>query len=483
MSASAQADLLRFPPGFWWGAATAAYQIEGAAKEGGRTPSIWDTFAATPGKVVGGETGERAADHYHRYGQDVMLMAELGLDAYRFSVSWPRVQPTGRGRINPSGAAFYDRLVDALLAASIRPVLTLYHWDLPQELEDVGGWTNRDTAYRFADYARLVGERLGDRVELWTTLNEPWCSAFLGYGSGEHAPGRTDPAAALTAAHHLLLGHGLGVQALRATLPATSEVSLVVNLTTIRAASGSVADLEAARRIDGLQNRLFLDPLLRGGYPADVLADTGHLTDWSFVGPDDLAIIGTPTDLLGVNYYQPTLVAAGAHPTDPPPSPYPGCADVRFVPHPHPVTAMGWPVDPGGLRELLLRLHREYPGVSLVITENGAAYEDRPVDGAVHDPDRVRYLHSHLTAVHEALAAGVDVRGYFVWSLLDNFEWAFGYGKRFGIVYVDYATQERTWKDSAHWYRNVIRSGGVPPAADGPGHRVGRGRSAGGRRA
>ncbi len=456
------AERLSFPPGFWWGAATAAYQIEGAAKEDGRTPSIWDTFAATPGKVAGGDTGEEAADHYNRYAQDIALMVELGLDAYRFSVSWPRVQPTGRGSVNDAGAGFYDRLVDELLAANIRPVLTLYHWDLPQELEDAGGWTSRDTAYRFADYAGLVAQRLGDRVELWTTLNEPWCSAFLGYGSGEHAPGRTDPAGALTAAHHLMLGHGLGVQALRSELPATSKVSLVINMTPIRAATASPADREAARRVDGLQNRFFLDPLLRGTYPADVIADTAQFCDWSFVDPWDLPTISAPIDLLGINYYQPTLVRAGTRPAAAPPTAYPGCEDVRFPEQPHPVTAMGWPVDATGLRELLLRLHRDYPGTPLLITENGAAYDDRPTDGAVHDPERVAYLHSHLVAAHEAVAAGVDLRGYFVWSLLDNFEWAWGYGKRFGIVYVDYASQERTWKDSAHWYRDVIRSGGVP---------------------
>jgi beta-glucosidase len=462
VDAQAQATRRRlFPPGFWWGAATAAYQIEGAVKMDGRTPSIWDTFAATPGKVVGGDTGEEAADHYHRYAHDIATMVELGLSAYRFSVSWPRIQPTGRGPVNAAGAGFYDRLVDELLEAGIRPVLTLYHWDLPQELEDAGGWTDRDTAYRFAEYAALVAGRLGDRVPTWTTLNEPWCSAFLGYASGDHAPGRTDPAAALRAAHHLLLGHGLAVRALRAALSAGRQVSLVLNLSAIRSVSAAAADRDAARRIDGLLNRLFLDAVVHGRYPADVRADTAALTDWSFVDDGDPAVVATPIDLLGINYYHPNLVGAGRNGGGP--SPWPGAADVRFHEMPVPRTAMGWPVDASGLREVLLRLHREYPGVPLVITENGAAYDDRPApDGAVHDPDRVSYLHSHLTAAHEAITAGVDLRGYFVWSLLDNFEWAHGYGKRFGIVHIDYSTQRRTWKDSAHWYRDVIAAGGVP---------------------
>jgi beta-glucosidase len=454
------ASRLLFPPGFWWGAATAAYQIEGAVKLDGRTPSIWDTFAATPGKVAGGDTGEEAADHYHRYADDIATMVELGLSSYRFSVSWPRVQPTGSGPVNAAGAGFYDRLVDELLAAGIRPALTLYHWDLPQELEDAGGWTNRDTAYRFAEYAELVARALGDRVPLWTTLNEPWCSAFLGYASGVHAPGRTDPAASLRAAHHLLLGHGLGVQALRAALPAGPELSVVLNLSPVRPATGSEPDRQAARRIDGLHNRLFLDAVVHGQYPTDVRADTAALTDWSFVELGDPATISTPIDLLGLNYYQPTVAAAGP-PTDAS-TPFPGCTDVRFPEVDGPRTAMGWAVDAGGLRELLLRLHRDYPGIPLVVTENGAAYPDeRSADGAVHDPDRVAYLREHLTAAHEAMLAGVDLRGYFVWSLLDNFEWAYGYAKRFGIVHVDYATQQRTWKDSAHWYRDVIAAGGV----------------------
>jgi beta-glucosidase len=461
---TAATDRLAFPADFWWGAATAAYQIEGSVDADGRTASIWDRFAATPGRVAGGDTGEPAADHYRRYRQDVALMAELGLTAYRFSVSWPRVQPHGRGGENPAGGAFYDRLVDELLAAGIRPVVTLYHWDLPQELEDAGGWTGRDTAYRFADYAGLVAARLGDRVDLWTTVNEPWCAAFLGYGSGVHAPGGTDPADALSAMHHLLLGHGLGVRAIRAALPG-AQTSLVLNLGAIRSASDQPADLDAARRVDGLINRVFLDPVLRGEYPPDVLADTATVCDWAFLRDGDLEIIGTPIDALGVNYYQPSLVGAAATPAPPGPSPWPAGEGVAFHPAPGPVTDMGWPIDPSGLREILLRIRRDYGDLPLFVAENGAAYPDRVgPDGRVVDPERIGYLRSHLAAAHEALSAGVDLRGYFVWSLLDNFEWAEGYAKRFGIVHVDYETQVRTWKESAHWYRGVIAAGGLPAA-------------------
>ena len=482
-------DRLTFPAGFCWGAATAAYQIEGGAKEDGRTPSIWDTFADTPGAVAGGDTGEVAADHYHRYAEDVALMRELGLHAYRFSVSWPRVQPTGRGLANPAGLDFYDRLVDQLLAVGITPMLTLYHWDLPQELEDAGGWPHRETAYRFADYATLVAGRLGDRVPQWTTINEPWCAGFLGYASGEHAPGRTEPAASLAAVHHLLLGHGLAVKALRAGLPSHARASLVLNLATVRAAGPTEADLDAVRRVDGLANRLFLDPVIAGQYPTDVLDDLAHLTDWSFVHSGDLATIATPIDLLGFNYYQPTLVGAASSPANgtpadantapegqrrlivqapdagTAPSAWPGCEGVQFHPAPGPVTAMGWPVDATGLRDVLLRVHRDYPGLPLMVTENGAAYPDDLADGAVHDRDRIAYLSSHLAAVHEAVRSGVDLRGYLVWSLLDNFEWAWGYAQRFGIVHVDYQDQRRTLKDSAHWFADVIRHNG--PMVDG----------------
>jgi beta-glucosidase len=455
------ASPLLFPTDFWWGAATAAYQIEGASKLDGRTPSIWDTYAATPGKVHDGDTGEEATDHYHRFAHDIALMSTLGLRSYRFSVAWPRIQPGGRGPANRSGLDFYDRLVDALLAAGIAPATTLYHWDLPQELEDAGGWTVRDTALRFADYAAMVAERLGDRVALWTTLNEPWCSAFLGYGSGDHAPGRTDPGDALRAAHHLLLAHGLGTRALRSTLPAGALVSLVLNLGAVRVAGSTEADAAAARKVDGLINRIFLDPVLRGHYPADIIDDTSSLVDWAMVRPEDLAAISSPIDVLGVNYYQPSLVGAAAVARPAGPSAWPGCEDVAFHQVPAPVTAMGWPIDATGLRDILLRVRADYGDLPLMVTENGAAYDDEVVGGAVHDDARVAYLRAHVAAAHEAMRAGVDLRGYFVWSLLDNFEWSYGYSQRFGLVHVDYATQARTLKDSAYWYRDVIARGGL----------------------
>ncbi|MBW8485571.1 GH1 family beta-glucosidase [Actinomadura parmotrematis] len=446
-----------FPEGFVWGAATAAYQIEGAAAEDGRTPSIWDTYSHTPGRVLDGDTGDVAADHYHRWREDVATMAELGLGAYRFSLSWSRLLPGGRP--NPRGLDFYSRLVDALLERGIAPVATLYHWDLPQEIEDAGGWPVRETAERFAEYAAYAGRVLGDRVHTWTTLNEPWCSAFLGYGSGVHAPGRTDPADALAAAHHLNLAHGLGVRALRAEAPG-ARCSITLNMHHTR------GDAEAVRKVDGVANRIFLDPVLGRGYPEDVRADTAAITGWGFVRDGDEAAIAAPLDVLGVNYYSPTLVKlwdgtgprASAHGhAGSAASPFPGCEDVDFPPQPGPYTAMGWPVDATGLTEVLVRLHRDYPGVPLMVTENGAAYPDRvDAGGAVHDADRVAYLRDHIEAVGAALAAGADVRGYFAWSLMDNFEWSYGYSKRFGLLHVDYPTGTRTWKDSAHWYRERI---------------------------
>ncbi|GAA0458339.1 GH1 family beta-glucosidase [Streptomyces sp. NPDC046215] len=462
---------VNFPPGFLWGAATAAYQIEGAADEGDRTPSIWDTFSRTPGKVLGGDTGDTATDHYHRRSEDVRLMAELGLGAYRFSVSWPRVQPTGRGPASRAGLDFYRALVDDLLDHGITPVLTLYHWDLPQELESAGGWPERGTAHRFADYAHLVAKALGDRVELWTTLNEPWCSAFLGYGSGVHAPGRTSDLAALRAAHHLNLAHGLGAQALRAALPSRARISVALNPAAVRARTDAPGDLDARRRIDALATRIFTGPLLDGAYPADLLADTARITDWSFVHSGDLDAIGHSLDALGINYYAPSLVAAA---TDNAPlradghggerSPWPGAEGVAFHRPPGKRTAMDWSVDPTGLHDLLMRFTREAPGLPLMVTENGAAYDDKPDgSGAVHDPERIAYLHAHLDAVRRAIADGADVRGYFLWSLMDNFEWAYGYSKRFGAVYVDYATQARTLKSSARWYAQVVRTGQLPP--------------------
>ena len=474
-TAVASNDARAFPPGFRWGVATAAYQIEGGATADGRGRSIWDTFSHTPGRVAGGHTGDVAADHYHRYRDDVQLMRHLGLQGYRFSVSWPRIQPRGSGATNPSGLDFYSRLVDELLGAGIEPLVTLYHWDLPQPLEDAGGWPLRDTALRFRDYAGLLAATLGDRVRQWTTLNEPWCSAFLGYASGVHAPGRVEPAASLAAHHHLMLGHGLAAAGLRDALPADSQVSITLNLADVRAVSGA-ADDAAARLIDGLANRIFLDPLLRGFYPHDVVAATSGLTDWAFVRDGDLAAIRAPLDFLGVNYYAPTFVRAFTGAGEPEradghgggASAWPGADRVEFPHQPGlPRTAMGWPIDPSGLTNVLTRVHRDY-GITTVVTENGAAFEEETTPaGEVLDGDRTAYLRGHVSAVLDAIEAGADVRGYYVWSLLDNFEWAYGFDKRFGIVHVDYATQERRLKASARWYAGVIASGGRLPD---PGH-------------
>ncbi|MEY9907301.1 beta-glucosidase [Catenulispora sp. MAP12-49] len=465
-----------FPPAFVWGAGTAAYQIEGAAAEGGRTPSIWDTFSHTPGKTSNGDTGDMAVGHYHRFRDDVALMKQLGLGAYRFSTSWPRIQPGGRGPANIEGLDFYARLVDELLAGGIEPVLTLYHWDLPQELEDAGGWGSRDTAFRFAEYAAIVADRLGDRVKTWTTLNEPWCAAFLGYASGIHAPGRHEPETALRAAHHMLLGHGLAVGELRSVLPSSAQVSIALNVAQFRTESDSAEDQDAYRRLDALQNRIFLDPLFHGSYPADLKADTAEVTSWDFVEPGDLEIISRPIDLLGVNFYSPMLVAAPLSEQDRAEagdggdghgnsdhSPWVGSSDqVRFVRQAGERTAMDWVVDATGLRDVLLRLHRDYGPVPLAVTENGAAFDDElDADGNAHDPRRISYMRGHLVALHEALSAGVDVRGYFLWSLMDNFEWSFGYSRRFGIIHVDFASQQRVVKSSGRWYSDVIGANAV----------------------
>jgi len=441
----------RFPQGFLWGSATAAFQIEGATREDGRGESIWDRFCATPGKVLNGDTGDPACDHYHRWRDDITLMKSLGLQAYRFSIAWPRIIPQGRGQVNPAGLDFYDRLVDGLLDAGIRPFVTLYHWDLPQALEDAGGWPARDTASAFADYADVVVRRLGDRVKHWITLNEPWCSAFLGYWTGDHAPGiREGPV--LAAAHHLLLGHGLALAALRAAYPDV-QAGITLNFSPADPASDSDADRAAAWRYDGFFNRWYLDPLYRGAYPEDMLELYARLGQTPPVQPDDVRIIAAPMDFLGVNYYSRAVIRDD-----------PQAGGLRYA-HERPegeYTHMDWEVHPDSLRRLLERLHAEYaPGV-LYITENGAAYPDELApDGGVHDPDRIRYIARHLVACHDAITAGVPLRGYFVWSLMDNFEWAFGYSRRFGIIYVDYATQRRILKDSALFMRQVIAANAV----------------------
>ncbi|UFU07053.1 glycoside hydrolase family 1 protein [Ruania halotolerans] len=481
-----------FPDGFSWGAATAAYQVEGAASQDGRAESIWDVFCRVPGAVDGGHDGAVACDQYHRYREDITLLRELGVDFYRFSTSWARAMPDGR-TVNRAGMDYYSRLVDELLAAGISPWLTLYHWDLPQALEADGGWPIRDTAYRFADYAVAMHEVLGDRVPIWTTLNEPWCSAFLGYTAGVHAPGRQSPDAGLAAAHHLLLGHGLALGELRRRDPDAS-VGLTLNFTVADPYDpADPADVEAARLEDGFFNRIFLDPIFTGAYPADIIEDTRHLGLLEHVRDGDLELISAPIDVLGVNYYNGAAVSG--HPGQDAPEGQnrpdgvrSGRAQVRRpVSSPNPVggvhhrsrglptTDMGWEVQPEGLTRLLTRLQRDYSGprgTAMFVTENGAAYPDVVgPDGSVDDQDRIGYLDAHLRAVAAAIEDGADVRGYFAWSLLDNFEWALGYSKRFGLVRVDYETQERTVKASGRWYARVARTNHLPPVPAGLGSR------------
>ena len=437
----------RFPDDFTWGAATSAYQIEGAPREDGRGESIWDRFA---------DAGD-ACDHYHRVGEDLDVLRWLGVGSYRFSVAWPRVLPTGRGPVNPPGLDFYDRLVDRLLAAGIAPCLTLNHWDLPGALHDAGGWPARDTVGAFVDYAAIVMGRLGDRVRRVCTHNEPWCISTLGFATGEHAPGERSWPRALAAAHHLLLSHGLAVDAIRAAAPG-AEVGIVLNLVPAEPASPSEADRDACRAFDGTFNRWFLDPLYGRGYPADVIADhraEGRLDgELDFVHDGDLAAIATPTDFLGVNYYSRAVIRSTAIPEA-------DNAPVTVIASDN-RTDMGWEVAPAGLLAILRRVHRDYAPPRLYVTENGAAYDTAPdATGRVRDVARQRYLRGHLEAAHAAIAEGIPLAGYYLWSLLDNFEWAEGYGKRFGLVWVDYATQARVAKDSAHMCRRIIEDNGL----------------------
>ncbi len=461
----------QFPSDFLFGAATAAYQVEGAAFEGGRTASIWDAFSRHPGAVIDADNGDVACDHYHRYRDDVALMRELGLGSYRFSTSWSRVRPDG-GAANPEGVDFYSRLVDELLEAGITPWLTLYHWDLPQALEERGGWAHRDTVGRFVEYAATMHDALGDRVDVWTTLNEPWCSSFLSYTAGAHAPGRQNVRDGLLASHHLMLAHGQAARELRRR-DASLEVGLTLNLTVADAVDpADPADVDAARRIDGQFNRWFLDPILRAQYPDDVVADIRNVDAEAMaeferaVRPGDLEAISAPLDFLGVNYYHGEYVG-GRPPARPVPggqaptsratsSPFPSHDGIHWHDRGLQRTNMGWEVQPDGLTRLLERVAEEAPGVPLYVTENGAAYDDAVVGGEVDDAERVAYLRSHLGAVLDAVEAGVDVRGYFYWSLFDNYEWAWGYAKRFGIVHVDYDTQVRTVKASGREYQRMI---------------------------
>jgi beta-glucosidase len=436
---------LRFPPGFVFGASTAAYQIEGVGE--GRGPSIWDTFARTPGKVTNGDNGDIACDHYHRLDDDLDLISWLGLDSYRFSISWPRVIPDGVGPVNACGLDFYKRMIDGLHARGVTPMATLFHWDLPQSLQDAGGWTSRDTVGRFCDYAQAVLGAIGDAVPMWVTVNEPFCAGMIGHLQGRHAPGLVDLRSALAASHHLLLAHGHAVELVRDLAPGT-QVGNSVLLSDINPATGSEADAEAAERLDGYENRWFLDPMFRGSYPADMLDWYGAQVPIDFVRDGDLGVIAAPMDFSGINYYETKTVASDLD------EPY-HLAKVLQVTGP--VTANGIDTRSAGLGRVLRRLRDEYPAIPLYITENGAPFDDYiDPNGEVNDPHRVRYLADHLAETRQAIDDGVDVRGYFVWSLLDNFEWADGYSRRFGLFFVEFGSQARIPKSSATWYRQLI---------------------------
>jgi beta-glucosidase len=453
-------DHLSFPDDFFWGVATSAHQIEGAFHEDGRGESIWDRLEATPGSIADGSDASVACDHYHRWRDDIGLMTRLGVNAYRFSIAWPRILPAGRGTVNAAGLDFYDALVDALLKERIRPLITLYHWDLPQALQDQGGWMSRESVDAFVEYADVVTTRLGDRVKYWITHNEPWCIAHLGYDSGEHAPGIKDPAGALRAAHHVLLSHGRACPVIRENV-SDARVGIVLNLTPASPASNDPKDVDASRWFDGFFNRWYLDPVFRGDYPQDVIDDrvaVGHLGghELPFVWQGDMETIVAPLDYLGVNYYSRVVIRAGE---DGRPQ------AVQMVPDEE-LTDMGWEVYPAGLTELLERLHRDYSPPQIYITENGAAYADAPDDtGRIADTRRIDFIHRHLRAAHRALISGVPLAGYFVWSLVDNFEWAHGYKKRFGLYWVDYETQKRIPKDSSVWYHTVIETNAVNDTA------------------
>jgi len=449
-----------FPAGFVWGVATAAYQIEGAAREEGRGESIWDRFCRRPGAVERGDTGDIACDHYHRWRSDLDLIKKLGATSYRFSIAWPRVFPDGKGAANPRGVDFYRRLVEGLRERGIAPMATLYHWDLPQKLEDKGGWRSRETADRFAEFARAMYRALGDGVAYWATHNEPWCAAFLGHWHGLHAPGERDLKTALVVAHHLLYSHGLALKAHRAS-GVKGQIGIVLNLAPNEPASATEADRVAARASDGHANRWFLDPVFHGRYPEDVVHEYERLVGpLDFIKDGDLAVASQPIDFLGVNYYSPRIVRAA------PQLPL-GWELARSDTGPE-IAGAGWEVMPDGLTRLLIRLRDDYGSPRMYVTENGCGYEEgRSADGNVHDERRITYLRAHLAAASQAIAKGVDLRGYYLWSLLDNFEWAFGYRIRFGIVYVDFATQRRLPKDSFAFYARVIEQNGIEAPAPG----------------
>lgn len=455
-----------FPHDFIWGSATASYQVEGYLNRDGRAQSIWDTYAHKPGNIADGSDGSVACEQYVRYPQDIELMKQVGLDAYRLSIAWPRIFPEYGGQVNQKALDHYKAVLDALREADIKPIVTLYHWDLPQYLQDRGGWPQRDTAFRFADYAAAVASGLSDRVDTWTTLNEPWCSAYLGYAQGRHAPGIRDDAQALAAVHHLNLAHGLAVQAIRGELGNQARTSVTLNLQVVRAASDSAEDRAAQAQARRIGNEVWLGPMLEGKYDPQIFEDTRQISDWSFIREDDVNTIHQHIDCLGINYYATQYVRA-AVPEDQSSNsnqredPIVGGRNIEILAPTGPLTAMGWNQEPAGLHDIVLEISQRYPELDLVITENGSAWNDEVVEEngefTVHDPDRIHYLREHLWALAESIEQGAKVTGYYAWSLLDNYEWALGYTKRFGIFYVDYPTQKRIWKDSARWYRDFIK--------------------------
>lgn len=437
----------QFPKDFTWGVATASYQIEGAYNQDGRGESIWDRFSKTPGNVLNGDTGDVACDHYNRYQDDVAMIKDLGVDSYRFSLAWPRIFPNGFGKPNSKGIDFYKRLVDELLAKDLIPFATLYHWDLPQVLQDNGGWTNRDTAKYFQDYAALVFEELGSVVQNWITLNEPWCSAQLGYGNGHHAPGIKDRKQAIQAAHYLLYAHGLAVQAFRAT-GLDGQIGITLNMSPKYPVTDSAEDIAAALRAFNVDSGWYLEPVLKGSYPQEIFDIYNKHNLAPEMEADDLKIINTQSDFLGINYYSRGIIGAGN-----PDSIF----DYKQHPKVHKATRMGWEIYPEGIYDLLMLLHKNYGDIPMYITENGACFDDQLVNGKIHDNERTEYLQQHFAQCLRAIEAGVPLKGYYVWSLMDNFEWAFGYERRFGIVYVDYDTQTRYLKDSAKWYQQFLK--------------------------
>ncbi|MCO6559027.1 MAG: beta-glucosidase [Bifidobacterium sp.] len=456
----------RFPNNFTWGVATASYQVEGATQEDGRVPSIWDTFCRQPNTIIDDSSGRNACDEYHRYPEDIELMKQLGVGAYRLSVAWPRIVAED-GTVNQAGIDHYLRLLDALHEAGIKPVVTLYHWDLPQYLQDKGGWANRDTAFRFADYAGILADAFGTRVDTWTTLNEPWCAAYLGYGSGAHAPGIQDYEQALKAVHHLNLAHGLAAKTIRQKLGDDTRVSVTLNLSVNIAQSQAPEDIAAKKRMDLIANEVFLEPMLEGRYNPEIAEATKDVTDWGFVKDGDLETIHQPIAALGLNYYSTKHVCRRQHP-ETARNAMPAQENVEILPPQGELTAMGWNQEPSALKQTLIDLGKRFPDIELMITENGSAWDDTVVADPsalhgkiVHDPQRVAYMRAHLKAVCEAIDAGANVTGYFTWSLLDNFEWALGYTKRFGIIRVDYDTQERIWKDSALEYQRIIKANAI----------------------